>query len=204
MIKTLIFDFDGTIADSFSTFVEIYNEIGSEYNLKELTRAEAENLRGLTPKEVVRALNISLFTLPFYILRGRSLFNKKLDKIQPIKDISPVLQELSKKYTLAILTSNSKQTVESFLAKHEIEYFQFIRSEKNIFGKHKALQKVIDFYGLKKDEVMYIGDEVRDIECCKKSGVTVASVTWGLNNKAVLEKYNPDYICTKPEQLLQL
>ena len=52
--------------------------------------------------------------------------------------------------------------------------------------------------------VLYVGDEVRDIEAAKKAGIRIAAVTWGYNSKKALEAYKPDYLVTKPEELLQI
>lgn len=51
---------------------------------------------------------------------------------------------------------------------------------------------------------MYVGDEVRDIEACQKVGIKIAAVTWGLNTKEALERYHPDSLIDKPQQLLDL
>lgn len=202
---TIIFDFDGTIADSFKTMVEVYNEIGQEFHLKKLTMKEALSLRNFTPRQVVRALQISLFTLPLYLLRGRALFKKHADTIQPFPGMISVLQNLSSSYSLGILTSNNKDSVETFLTNHKIrDLFDFVHSERNIFGKDKALGKVLKLNNLVKEDVLYVGDEVRDIEACKKAGIKIASVSWGLNTKKLLEKYSPDYLYSKPEELLKL
>ncbi len=202
--RTIIFDFDGTIADSFDTFVKVYNEIGKDYNLTRINTKEARELRGMTPREVIRALKISLFTLPFYLWRGRALFKKQADKIKPIEGIVPVLTSLSKTHRMGILTSNEASSVEAFLLKYSLGMFSFVHSEKNLFGKHKALLSLIKQYSLNAKEVLYVGDEVRDIEACKKAGVPIIAVSWGLNSHEILARYKPDFLCNSPQHLLEL
>ncbi|CAN5220576.1 HAD family hydrolase [soil metagenome] len=202
--RTIIFDFDGTIANSFSAFISVYNEIGKEYNLTQITAKEARELRNMTPRQVIRALKISLFTLPFYLLKGRALFKKRIDRVKPIEGIIPVLKKLSKTHHLGILTSNDQQSVEHFLQKYELDMFDFVHSEKNLFGKHKALLALMTAHNITQKEIIYVGDEVRDIESCKKAGVPIASVSWGLNSHELLASYKPEYLFDNPEQLLTL
>ncbi|MBP7966936.1 HAD-IA family hydrolase [Candidatus Woesebacteria bacterium] len=202
--STIIFDFDGTIADSFGAFVRVYNKIGKEYNLTQVNPKEAARLRGMTPKEVIRALKISLFTIPFYLWRGRSLFKKEVHTVQPIEGIIPILHQLAETHQLGILTSNEKSSVESFLLKHGLSMFDFIHSERNLFGKHKALLSLMKQYSLDASRTIYVGDEVRDIESCKKAHVSVAAVSWGLNTHDLLASYKPDYLFARPDELLSL
>jgi phosphoglycolate phosphatase len=49
--------------------------------------------------------------------------------------------------------------------------------------------------------VMYIGDEVRDIDAAKKAEVAAVSVTWGYNTEEVLTKNNPKIIIKTPSEL---
>lgn len=202
--RTIIFDFDGTIADSFHAFVRVYNEVGKHYNLTQITPAEARKLRGMTPKEVIRALKISLFTLPFYLWQGRKLFKNEVDNIKPIEGIIPVLEQLAQENRLGILTSNDKSSVEHFLIKHSLSMFDFVHSERNLFGKHKALLSLLETYQLSRETTIYVGDEVRDIEACKKARVKIAAVSWGLNAQELLATYKPDFLFTKPEELLSV
>jgi len=54
------------------------------------------------------------------------------------------------------------------------------------------------------EDVIYIGDEVRDIEAARAAGIKIASVTWGYNLESILTENKPDYIVTQPRDLLNL
>lgn len=107
-------------------------------------------------------------------------------------------------FTLGIVTSNSKTNVESFLETNGINFIDFVHGDVGIFGKARKLQAVIKNSGYTIDEVIYIGDEVRDIEAAKIIGIKVIAVTWGFNNKEALEKKSPDYIVSKPNQITDI
>ena len=56
-------------------------------------------------------------------------------------------------------------------------------------------------FHLKPVDIVYIGDEVRDVEAAKAMGVKIVSVTWGFQSKQILERGEPDYIAEKPKEL---
>lgn len=51
--KLVIFDFDGTLADSLAFFMETINLLADRYKFKKITSSEADALRGLDAKAVL-------------------------------------------------------------------------------------------------------------------------------------------------------
>ncbi len=202
--KTLIFDFDGTIADSLGVLIRVYSSLSEEFSLKELSPTDIERLRNMAPQEILKFLNIPLFRLPFLLFKGRSKYKDFLEDVEPFAGIPYVLIQLQKKYHMHILTSNTPDIVMAFLQNHGLSCFDTVMSEKNIFGKEHSLNKMIKQLELKKEEILYIGDEVRDIHSCQNAGIDIVSVAWGLNSKQILEKAGPTYLITKPDDLLAI
>ena len=94
------------------------------------------------------------------------------------------------------------ENVSDFLKRNEIEsYFSYIRTKVAIFGKKKALIKAKKIL---KTNFLYVGDEIRDIEACKKSNTPIVCVSWGLNSAQGLESHNPGLVANTPEQALSL
>ena len=199
----VIFDFDGTIASSLSSYIKIYNILAKEHKLKAIEKKDLPKLKNLPPQKIISLLNISLLQLPLLFLEGRKLMSKFESMIDLVPGIKKVIAKIAKKTKLIILTSNSKKYVERFLAKHNINYFSEIWSELNIFGKDQALKKILTKYDLNAKNVLYVADEVRDIVACKKVGIDIASVTWGFNSSTVLKKEQPTYLVDSPEKLLK-
>jgi len=54
---------------------------------------------------------------------------------------------------------------------------------------------------LNKSEVVYVGDEARDIEACQKADIAVITVSWGFHRKEVLREKNPTYLVDSPEEI---
>lgn len=203
--STIIFDFDGTIADSYLITYQIYNELAKKYKLKPIADEDIPILRTMKPFELLAYFKIPIHLIPFLLIDGRRLFKKYVKELQPIQGIADILKKLHEKnYSMGILTSNSKSNVEVFLKEHSLDFFSFIHSEKNLFGKDTALQHFIDKKNLDKNKVIYIGDEVRDIESCKKIDLSIISVSWGFNEAGVLSKAKPSYLVNRPEELLKI
>ena len=66
------------------------------------------------------------------------------------------------------------------------------------------LKSILRNYKLHASEVLYIGDETRDIEAAKECNIPVASVCWGLNTKMALKQLDPDYLIDSPSRLLEI
>ncbi len=205
MPKTVIFDFDGTIADSIpsnAVILKVFNQIAGENNFKNITMEEIENLRNVGLYESIKLLKIPVLKLPFLARRVRKVLKVDETVVEPIKNMPQVLNSLKKQgVSLGILTSNKKQTVEKFLKKHELEVFDFIHSQTNLFGKDKSLKSLLKKHKLDKNMVIYVGDEIRDIQATKKTGISMIAVTWGYNNKKGLEKFDPEFLAERPMQL---
>jgi phosphoglycolate phosphatase len=71
-------------------------------------------------------------------------------------------------------------------------------------GKRRKLLKFLRNSGIKPEEVVYFGDEVRDIEATQSVGMKMAAVTWGVNDLSSLQKLQPDFLIDRPEQILQV
>jgi phosphoglycolate phosphatase len=57
-------------------------------------------------------------------------------------------------------------------------------------------------YRVTAEEILYVGDEHRDIEACQKTGVKMAAVTWGFDPLSLLQRGGPDYIADRPEDII--
>ena len=198
---TIIFDFDGTLADSFPLMVAVFNKMASKYHYAEVSDEAVAILRGRSAREVIAGLQIPKMKLPFIYREGRKLFQKEIDSIKPFPGITEMLTMLHKEYALGIVTSNATPTVKSFIEKYHLEVFDFIYSEKNIFGKGKVLRNVLKTYALPSQKVVYVGDEVRDIDAARSSGIATISVTWGFNNEEILKKQQPAALIHHPKEL---
>jgi len=205
MNKVLLFDFDGTIADSFDNFLEIVETLSDKYNFPKIPLAEIEKSRSLDARTLVKRLKIPLYKIPFLAHDMKKMQKEKIAQLHPFRGLPEVLTSLKNKgYTLGIITSNAKENVKLFLKNNNIEVFDYINGDAGMFGKDKLISNFLKQNGISKSDALYIGDEIRDIHASQKAGVKIVAVTWGFNSKAGLSKASPDFLIDKPEELLEL
>ncbi|MGY6530930.1 MAG: HAD-IA family hydrolase [Cyanobacterium sp.] len=204
--KTIIFDFDGTIADTFSTLVEIVNGLALEFNYPLVDEVEVARLTNLSSKDIIRQSPVSLHKVPFLMKRIKKELNGRIAFLSAFEGMQETLAHLhGKGYTLGVITSNWEESVREFFCHNGLQdYFQFIYSSNNLFGKHRTINRVIRNCDLSLEHTFYVGDETRDIVSAKKSHIKVVAVTWGFNSAEILQEYQPDFMINHPQDLLMV
>jgi len=204
--KVIVFDFDGTIADTVDALISIANRLAIEFGYKQITPEQLAYLRNLTSREIIKYSGVSLLKIPFLLKKVKSELKNKIHEFQPIPGIQEALTELKNQgYHLGIITSNSQENVTAFLNNHNLDnLFDFIYSGVTIFGKTTIINNVLKQKQISNQAVIYVGDETRDIEASKKANIRVVAVTWGFNSPEVLSKQKPDYLIHHPSELLEV
>lgn len=206
---SLIFDFDGTIADTLPSSQkvrELFNELAEKLGFKKkITLADVERFRENSLYDIIKELKIPFFKLPFIIQTVNKQLRKDLLVSEPILGMEDALLTLKKiGFSLNIITSTRVEVVKDFLKRNKLDIFDHIHSQRNLFGKDKTIKAFLKKQGIPAEQAIYIGDEIRDIQAAKKSDIKIASVLWGFNNRKGLEKYLPDFIIETPNQLSKL
>ncbi len=203
--RAILFDFDGTIADTYQAIANITNQLSTEFGYKALSQEELLLIKNISSREIVKLSEISIFKLPFLVRRVRAELSKEIAELSPIKDIKQVLLELKQlDYVLGIVTSNNQENVEIFLQKNDLDHlFSYIYSGTAIFGKHRVINQALKDHELNKSDVIYVGDETRDVRSARKSHVSVIAVSWGFNSAEILRKHQPDYLIAHPAELVE-
>ncbi len=205
MPATFIFDFDGTIADSLPEIIDLYNRFAPQLGGKRIEPEDHERLRSKTTRGIMRELGIPFRRLPFLLVKGRGLLQTRIDQLDVIPGMREAVRELRRRGdALMILTSNTVENVQSFLARHELDLFTDVRSVHGLFAKHRELRKMLRDHGLDRSRTWYVGDELRDMAAARRAGVPAVGVTWGLNTRPVLQRKKPRTIIDEPSQLLDL
>jgi phosphoglycolate phosphatase len=204
MMKCIIFDFDGTIVNSRELAVRLYNECAQKYGYKLIPKDQIESLSGLTIRERLRALDVPFYKLPGLVFEMKSNYSRSLISLQACKGLPELIHMLKEQgYELGIISSNSRDLIQQFLDHNNILGVDRIYCTRNLFGKDKLIKGFLKTWGLAKEDVVYIGDEFRDIAACRKSGVQIIAVTWGFDSMELLEKGSPDYIANHPLEIIK-
>jgi phosphoglycolate phosphatase len=202
-MANIIFDFDGTIADSLPVVTELfYNWAKIEpYGPRDL-----ERLRNSTLKEVLHEVGVPLWRVPRLMVKARTEFGKRLKDVPIFANMPETLKRLHDNgYNLHVISSNSPQNIRQFLRRHDImQYFKGIHGNTGIFGKASAMRSIILRYKIDRNNCYYIGDETRDVDAAQKAHIKSVAVTWGYNGEKILKAHNPDYIAHTPSELIKL
>lgn len=202
-IKVILFDFDGTLADTLDAIVRITNRLSSEFGYKPASPEDIVRLKQLTSREVIRQSGVSVFKLPFLLRKVRSELNQEIHLLAPISGIRDVLLELKAQGNqLGIVTSNAQENVLFFLENNKLQnLFDFVYSEMKLFGKSRVIKHFLKQTNLSPQSVVYVGDETRDIEAARQTGIQAIAVGWGFNSPEILAKHHPDFLIHSPEEL---
>jgi len=193
--NAVIFDLDGTLADSEQDIRAVYKILSKKWGGGEFSDSTWEEVRRATPIEFLRKLGISQWKIPFMVRQGRILLSKRYDQIELRKGMEFIITLLHKEgYKLYVVTSNSREVARDFLRKHNIfHYFEECIST-NLFTKSKVLKKFC-----KRNSAFYIGDEIRDALAAKDAGIRFIGVGWGVTPVDTLSHYGPTVLF--PEEL---
>jgi phosphoglycolate phosphatase len=204
-LQTVIFDFDGTIANSFEVALKIANTIAPEYGYRPARSDEVEALRRASYRDVASQLGVAWHKIPLIAARVRRELSRSLEQMQTFEGLPGVLSELrGRGLRLGILTSNAKSNVERFLTLRGLPHFDFISTSSSVWGKERRLKALLRAHGLASSQVAYVGDEVRDIEATKPLDICMIAVAWGYTAPALLSAHTPDYLIDSPGELLSL
>lgn len=205
MLKHILFDFDGTLADSGDIGLQIVNELSEKYKFRRFTREELVLLNHKPIKQRLKEVGIPFYRMPTLIVEALARYKQLISSLNAFDGIRELLTGLkAHDYQLSIVSSNSVDNIEYFIKNHNLDYFDNVISVNNLFGKHKAISNHMKKFKLQKDEIIYVGDELRDIESCKKIPIKVIAVLWGYDALDLLESGKPDYICNSPDDILKI
>lgn len=184
----VLFDFDGTLADTFETGSALINEFASRFGYKTIDFAQNRNL---SARELVKLSGVKWWQIPFLVSFFRKESVKNANNIKPCRGVPEMLKNIAQRADLGILTTNTRSAVECFLRNHNLEcYFGYVKTDVSLFGKRRALRRAVSMLQKKYTFILYVGDEIRDIEACSTAGVEIVSVSWGFNAYEVLAAAN--------------
>jgi phosphoglycolate phosphatase-like HAD superfamily hydrolase len=203
--KYVFFDFDGTLADTEEVNFVIYQKLAEKYNLRNITLDELGHLKKMSAKEIIEYVELKKRYLPFMLKRGKKLLTQDIRNVKLCKsDIFDTIKQLKNMgIKVAVITTNSKTNVKLFLEEHNADYFDFVASS-TMFGKESKMRKIMKKEKLKSSDVLYVGDEIRDIHAANRAGVDIASVGWGYNTVESLKKNKPQYLIFETKELLDI
>jgi phosphoglycolate phosphatase len=204
--KLVIFDFDGTIVNSLNLALKFYNYYGPKLGTLPITLEEFRDLGGVGAMAMLKIKKISWWKALFLVIWIRKKIYQEREKLIIHPTIKEVLSKLkSNGFKMMILTTNDKNKVQKYLEHFGLkEFFDRVISQKFLFQKHRSLKWIQKKFSLSLKDMVYIGDEGRDVEACKRVGVDFIGVTWGYNTERVLREAGARWIVNDPEDIKEI
>lgn len=200
-----IFDFDGTLADSFPWLNGVINQVMQAHHLKPLSPEEIDLLRAGDGQRVIQARSLPFWKIPIIARDMRRRMRADARQIHPFPGVASTLQSLADRGArLAIVSSNARENVESVLGAQTCALIQRFECSVPIHGKARVLRRVSRRMNLPPSQAIYIGDELRDLQAARQAGMPFGAVSWGYNTLAALQSGQPEEVFTRFEDILTL
>jgi phosphoglycolate phosphatase len=201
--RLAIFDFDGTLADSLDWFRASFQETIARFDLAPVSPEELEGMRGLSAREIMARLKVSMWQLPAIVSDMRKRKLAAASEISLFAGVPAMLTDLQRRgIKIAIVSSDSEASVRQVLGSTASLITRFDCGAA-VFGKHWKFRRVARKLGAKPAETICIGDEIRDIEAADAAGMDSGAVAWGYTRPAALQAARPTHLFNSIEEVTQ-
>jgi phosphoglycolate phosphatase len=201
--RLVIFDFDGTLADSADWFISMTNSVADRFRFRKISDEEVAMLRGRSSREVVAYMKVPAWKMPFIARHTRKLVAEHASTISLFPGAEDLLRGLSARgIRVALVSSNSEANVRAILGPGCADLVSIYSCGASMFGKTPKFRQVIRRAKVAKSEVISIGDETRDIEAATKAGIASGAVTWGYQRPEILAEHKPTLLFNQMTEIL--
>ena len=191
--RLAIFDFDGTLADSFPFFSSVFNRLAEQHGFNRISPETASAFRHYSTRQIMAELALPAWKLPIVGKSFIALMRQNAASIPLFEQVQEMLQALANRgVTLAIVSSNSYDNVSAILGPANTKLFSQFECGMSIFGKAARIKQVVKKAGVARNEAIYIGDQVADLEAARKVAVSFGAVPWGYGSIESLRTHSPD------------
>ncbi|MEI6850149.1 MAG: HAD-IA family hydrolase [archaeon] len=181
MIKSIIFDFDGVIHDTFEIgfrLNKIVNPDITEGEYRDFFNGNLyEHKKGITPVRIEK----------FFELQ-----EKEFEALMIEEEIKQELLKLKKKYKLFIVTSNKEGTLKKYFERSNLSnLFDEILGIETHTSKEEKFKLMFERNKLNKEECIFITDTLGDLLEAQRFGIKTIAVDYGFHDVERLKKGNP-------------
>lgn len=210
--KLLIFDLDGTLADTIHTIRDAVNMCTSHFGYPTLSYEQTRDNVGFGARELMRR------SLPAEAVEDEGRFAEIFeyfngcyrithDNVEGCYDgLYEVIETLYRKgFSLAVLSNKPDHLVGGIMKKlFGGEMFRIAMGQTELPRKPDPTVPLMiaQRLGYSPADTYFIGDSEVDVMTAKNSGMGSVAVSWGFRSREVLEGTAPDVIIDTPEQLL--
>jgi len=202
--KTILFDFDGTIADTKECIISSFQKSLASFDLTPIDEKELVSLIGKSLTEQVKILIPSDSSDIFYdtfVAKYRQVYaEESKTKLAVFKGVKKVLNSMwKKKIVMTIVSSKKESVLQNDCKILNIEnYFDLLVGPDSV-THHKPHPESVHVSMKKlgitnKASLLVIGDATFDIDMGNAASVDTCAVTWGVHSRNLLLSSKPTYI----------
>ncbi len=210
MLKSIIFDMDGTILDTIQDLTTSVNFALKKYDLPLKSISEVKLAVGSGAKELIRRVIKNGYDNPMFeeIYQTYQTYYDahRMVKTAPYPDILALLRQLKYDgYKLAVVSNKHDYLVKTLndqLFEGLFEVAVGETKERPLKPAPDVIYDVLNMLNITVEEAVFVGDSNVDIITAKNAGMTSIGVTWGFRGYEELKDEGATYIIDKPLQLL--
>ncbi|WP_419961249.1 HAD family hydrolase [Psychrobacillus sp. BM2] len=204
-MDSIIFDLDGTLWDSRKTVSKSWSKVVQEvkYGQGEVTEDDLKKTMGLQIKDIAARLFDYLDEAKqmelILICCDREQVDLKREGGVLYPELEEVLQKLSSRYRLFIVSNCQEGYIESFYSYHGLEryFLDFENPGRTGLTKGENIKLLMERNNI--SAAVYVGDTQGDCDAAKFAGVPFVFANYGFGNP---DSY--DYLIDKPFDLVDL
>lgn len=209
--KTLILDFDGTLADTQKSIIETMKVVAGHLNLDSPNENLIKSLIGLPLRTTFeQALSLDEKSIGEATRLYRGHYNEiAIDTISLFEGVTDTLNHLHQKgINLTVASSKGRESLNRILKKQGVlKLFSFVGGEEDVKTKKPSpelVHLIMDTHGYSPEDCLVVGDTIFDIEMGQRACVHTCGVTYGNNTREQLENQRPDYLIDGFNDLLEI
>ncbi len=186
----LVFDFDGTLADSHEEVLA-----AMEYSCKKLNLGlpSVEELRNTPAKDLIKSLKLGPYKIYKMLQYSRSYLRRSSKEVKLYSGMPALLSSLNQNvFQFHVVSTNTQEKILRTLKNEGVgSLFSSVQGSMGLWSKKNALEKLARKYP--SSQKIYVGDEERDILAAQSAGFEALSVGWGFKSPELLQGFQPRY-----------
>jgi phosphoglycolate phosphatase len=212
-IKLICFDLDGTLLDTLGDIAMSMNQALIDHHFRPYETDRYKKFAGSGVNQLVlRALSAQNQddTLLESVLKAYRVYYGlwREQTTRPYPGIRSMLADLARLNIKAAVLSNKPQSDTEKVIEHYFPGYPFAavygkRPELPLKPDPTSLNELIRMFGIRKDELLFIGDTDVDMMTAKNAGVTPVGVAWGFREPPELILAGAALVITAPDELIQ-
>jgi phosphoglycolate phosphatase len=197
----IIFDYDGTLTNTFEFNYRVIKKYLKTQNIK-FNKKDFIWIGSKNPFERFKQFGLTTKQINDLIFDLEKESIAKDSSTLRYAGIKNLIKKISKEHKVMVISSNTGKVIKHFLKNNKMtKYITEIQGAEKEKSKVIKLKKIIKKY---KQDAIYIADSAGDVIEARQAKVKSVAVSWGFTPLKILKLVKPNYLVNKPEQILKI